>query len=163
MNRRGLLIGLAVALGIPTVLIVQKEWVLSRGQPMLLELAPVDPRSLMQGDYMRLDYALSRAAASATDQPVREGKLVVKLDENQVATFVRFHHGEPLAEREHLLRFRRREDRLRLGAEAYYFQEGTAARYEPARYGELRVTAGGDSVLAGLRDAQRRPLGEASK
>ena len=32
---------------------------------MLLELAPVDPRSLIQGDYMRLDYAIARDLAGA--------------------------------------------------------------------------------------------------
>ncbi|XOT97907.1 GDYXXLXY domain-containing protein, partial [Alcaligenes pakistanensis] len=30
------------------------------GQTVLLELAPVDPRSLMQGDYMSLNFALSQ-------------------------------------------------------------------------------------------------------
>ena len=36
--------------------IYQKEQTLRDGQLVLFELAPVDPRSLMQGDYMSLRY-----------------------------------------------------------------------------------------------------------
>ena len=34
--------------------VYQKEQTLKEGQLVLLQLAPVDPRSLMQGDYMGL-------------------------------------------------------------------------------------------------------------
>ena len=40
--------------------IYQAERTLSQGEVVYLELAPVDPRSLIQGDYMALDYALER-------------------------------------------------------------------------------------------------------
>jgi hypothetical protein len=36
----------------------QKEALIANGRPVFLELAPVDPRSLMQGDYMRLDFRI---------------------------------------------------------------------------------------------------------
>ena len=39
--------------------IVKKEELLKDGQLVLFELAPVDPRSLMQGDYMTLRYKIS--------------------------------------------------------------------------------------------------------
>ena len=39
--------------------IYQKEQTLRDGQLVLFELAPVDPRSLMQGDYMSLRYTSS--------------------------------------------------------------------------------------------------------
>ena len=41
--------------------IFQKEEIKANGETVLLELAPVDPRSLMQGDYMRLRYAIERS------------------------------------------------------------------------------------------------------
>ena len=47
-------------------LVVQKERVLSSGRTVLLELAPRDPRSIMQGDYMVLAYAAARAAGPAS-------------------------------------------------------------------------------------------------
>ena len=151
--------GLAFALLGPTVLILQKESLLATGKPVLLELAPVDPRSLMQGDYMVLDYAISRERGRSQEWP-RDGHLVLRLDEQGTGQFVRFHDpGTPLAPGELLLRYRVRDGRVRLGAEAFFFQEGHAQRYEGARYGELRVAPHGTSVLVGLRSKEREPLG----
>jgi uncharacterized membrane-anchored protein len=152
--------GLALPLLAVAGLVVQKEQILRDGKPVLLELAPVDPRSLVQGDYMRLDYAVSaRNVEPVDDRPV-DGKMVLRLDEQGVGQFVRFHTpGTPVGPSEHLLRYRIRGGRVRLGAEAFFFQEGQAERYDGAKYGELRLTEDGNSVLVGLRDEERRPLG----
>lgn len=151
--------GLAIVLLGPTALIIQKESLLATGKPVLLELAPVDPRSLMQGDYMVLNYAISRDRGWNRGWP-HDGRLVLRLDEQGVGQFVRFHDPNfPLAQDEFLLRYRLRNGRVRLGAEAFFFQEGQARLYEGARYGELRVASNGTSVLVGLRDKDREPLG----
>ena len=151
--------GLVLVLGVANYAIIGKERLLANGTPMLVELAPVDPRSLIQGDYMRLDYALAREPGWEMDWP-RDGHVVVRLDENGVARFVRRHDGgSPLAAGEHLLQYRLRSGRVRIGTDAFYFQEGHAERYERARYGELRVDKSGGSVLVGLRDGDRRVLG----
>ncbi len=147
---------LVLVLFVVNSMIVQKESVLASGKTVLLRLAPVDPRSLIQGDYMVLDYEISRqfTREKLTAVP-REGNLVIKIDENNVATFLRFYKGENLAPGEHLLYYRVNIDRyfsrMRLGAESFFFQEGHAKYYETARYGELKVDAKGNSVLAGLR------------
>ncbi len=152
--------GLAFALLVPTGLVIQKERVLRSDKVLLLELAPVDPRSLMQGDYMILDYAISQDRRGDTDTLPADGRVVLKLDANGVGTFARYDTPEtPLAADELKLRYRVRKGRFQLGAESFFFQEGHADRYEGARYGELRVADDGDSVLVGLRDAQRQPLG----
>lgn len=152
--------GLVLALGAPAGLVVQKEYVLSHGRPVLLELAPRDPRSLMQGDYMVLDYVISRERWGEVEQHPRDGNLVLSLDAQGVGHFVRFDApGTPLAPGELKLRYRVRDARVRLGAEAFFFQEGHADRYVRARYGELRVADSGASVLVGLRDEQREPMG----
>src|SRR5688572_18893119 len=168
MSRRNALIlfGLVLAIGVPTYAIVQKERVLSKGTTMLVELAPVDPRSLIQGDYMRLDYAITRDWARGRTTPAggpadwpRDGHIVVTLDQGGVARFVRRHEaGTPLAPGEHLLQYRNRGNRVRIGTDAYHFQEGRARHYQDARYGELKVDDSGGSVLVGLRDRDRRPL-----
>ena len=41
--------------------IVAKERIKTHGERIYLELAPVDPRSLMQGDYMALRFALAES------------------------------------------------------------------------------------------------------
>lgn len=151
------LAGLGLALALPGYAIVQKERLLAGGQVVLLELAPVDPRSLIQGDYMRLDYVLTRAIDANADWP-RDGAIVVKIDANGVATFVRRRDASPLQPDELLLRYRRRDGRVRVGSDAYFFEEGSARRFERARYGELRVARDGNSVLVGLRDSLARAL-----
>jgi uncharacterized membrane-anchored protein len=159
MRSRLVLGGLVLVLTVPNVSIARKERLLATGETMLVELAPVDPRSLIQGDYMRLDYAIARqlATAAGRDWP-RDGRLVVTLDEHGVAWFVRRHEGGALNPGEHLLRYRRRGSQTRIGTNAFFFQEGHAQRYQGARYGELRVDRSGASVLVGLRDSTRRAL-----
>jgi uncharacterized membrane-anchored protein len=87
------------------------------------------------------------------------GRIVVLLDRDSVAHFVRVHQsGMPLGPGERLLQYRRRHGRIGIGSDAFYFQEGQSDRYVGARYGELRVDPSGGSVLVGLRDRERRPL-----
>lgn len=161
--------GLLLVLLVPNYAILQKERLLDDGTVVLLELAPVDPRSLIQGDYMRLDYAVARGLSGATGRledvgrsapnVPRDGHIVVRLDDRGVASFVRWHDPEaPLAPGEHLLQYRRRGSTIRIATDAFYFQEGHARRYERARYGELRVDESGGSVLVGLRDSLQQPL-----
>ena len=163
--KRGAVIfgGLALVFVALAFLVVQKETVLARGQPVLLRLAPVDPRSLIQGDYMVLDYAINQGWREGHEQPQEDGNVVLRLDEHDVGEFVRYETqaGTSLAPGEVRLRFRIRNSQMRLGAEAFFFQEGHAERYAKARYGELRVTDNGTSVLVGLRDENYQPLGSA--
>ena len=49
--------GLVLVLGAVNLSIRDKEGVLADGRLVLFQLRPVDPRSLMQGDYMILRYA----------------------------------------------------------------------------------------------------------
>jgi uncharacterized membrane-anchored protein len=148
--------GLALVLGSTWSQIAGKQRLLREGTTMLVELAPVDPRSLIQGDYMRLDYAIARNAPGTW---VPDGAIVVALDAAGVARFLRVHAADALQPGEHLLRYRSRRGRVRIGTDAFYFQEGHAPRYQSARFGELRVDADGNSLLVGLRDAERRSLG----
>jgi uncharacterized membrane-anchored protein len=144
-------------LAVVNFLIMKKEDTLSRGRTMLLRLAPVDPRSLIQGDYMVLNYAIAREISKAALK--EKGCIVVSLDQNDVAKFIRVHQGERLQEGEYLLFYRNRGG-LRLGAESFMFQEGEAELYAKARYGELKVDASGVSVLVGLRDENFEPSGK---
>jgi uncharacterized membrane-anchored protein len=141
--------------------ILGKERVLSSGQTMLIQLAPRDPRSLLQGDYMALRYVLAEDIMRRLDAPFSvTGAAVVRLDGNGVAEFVRLADAAALlADDERLLRFRKRGESLRLAGEAFFFEEGQQALYANARYGELRVDAQGEAVLVGLRDAEFNVLG----
>lgn len=52
---------LILALQIAALLgmIAIKQWTLNTGTPIVLETAPIDPRSLFSGDYVRLNYSIS--------------------------------------------------------------------------------------------------------
>lgn len=147
--------GLALVLTTVNISIARKEQLLATGRPVLVELAPVDPRSLIQGDYMRLEYRLAEHADASW---ARDGRMVVRLDDRGVAEFIRAHDGRALGPDELLLQYRRRSGRVRVGSDAFFFQEGHAERYAGAKYGELRVDGSGGSVLVGLRDEALQPL-----
>jgi uncharacterized membrane-anchored protein len=151
---------------------IHKQRILASGQTVLLPLAPVDPRSLMQGDYMQLRYELELEVEQAFGHPFHElhdrgdiprhGELVIEVDDESVGHFVRIDDGTPLQERERLLEYRLREDwgqNLRVGADTFLFEEGSAALYQNARFGELVVSDDGEAILVGLRDADKQPLG----
>ena len=59
-GQKWLLLVVVVQIVIVAVLIASKETLLRTGQTVKLELAPLDPRSLMQGDYVRLNYKISQ-------------------------------------------------------------------------------------------------------
>ena len=160
MTRRDLiLVGLVLALGAPAGLVAQKERVLRNGEQVFLMLEPVDPRSLIEGDYMRLSYAVSNEVRRARADVPGDGLLVLALDERRVARFVRLDDGAVLGPQEVHIRYRWRRGFVRIGTDAFYFQEGEADLFSGAKYGEVRLTGAGDAVLVGLRDAELRPLG----
>ncbi|MBX2802758.1 MAG: GDYXXLXY domain-containing protein [Myxococcales bacterium] len=162
MNRWLLGGGLLLALGAPAASVVDYERHVQGAEPMLLELAPVDPRSLIQGDYMVLSYAITRSLRREVDESwPRTGTLAVTVDERGVVTDARLLTDDGLQATERALDYRLRHHQIRLGAESFFFQEGNAEHYEQAEYGELRVDASGRAVLVGLRDEALQILGPA--
>src|SRR6476646_8967185 len=96
----------AIAVAAGLVLVAAVNWTiysrerhLAEGRVVLLELAPVDPRSLMQGDYMALRFQIENSIYDGRAQ-VDDGRVVVRLDERGVGRFVRRDDRTALAERE---------------------------------------------------------------
>jgi uncharacterized membrane-anchored protein len=150
-----LLAGLAI-LVVVNYTVWQREQLLAAGRIVLLELAPVDPRSLMQGDYMALRFRVAAEAFGSRepDRRAADGRLVLRVDDRGVGTFARIDDGTPLGPAEVAVRFRIRNGNPKLATNAYFFEEGTADRYVAARYGELRVDPAGEAILTGLRDEE---------
>ncbi len=148
------------------VSIYQKEQVLKHGAVVILELAPVDPRSLIQGDYMALNYALTRplqqqlyagsetCRGSRKNCPPASGKIVVKLDEQRRAVSAEFDKGQALQAREVVMKYHTSASGLNIGTPSYFFEEGHAERFVGARYGEFRVDKDGTALLTYLLDAE---------
>ena len=154
-----ILAGLAV-LGAANWTVWQRERLLADGRVVLLELAPVDPRSLMQGDYMALNFRVANDLRWRDRlQSAADGRIIVKLDARGVGTYARHDGGEPLAAGEVRLRYRVRDGRVKFATNAYFFQEGRAADYARARYGEFRAAPDGELLLTRLRSETLEPLG----
>ncbi len=150
--------GLLLVLGVANYSIWKKEQVLESGRQVMLELRPVDPRSLMQGDYMILRYSADTFPDAETTKSLpRKGTIVISIDANGVGKFARLDDGTPLDQDNTKLQYRYLVDsgELRLGAESYFFQEGHADVYGNAKYGVLRVDESGASILVGLADQDR--------
>ncbi|WLQ12375.1 GDYXXLXY domain-containing protein [Hahella aquimaris] len=163
MRRRILWGGLALVLLVCNGLIIAKERLLASGETVLLELAPRDPRSIMQGDYMRLRYSLVReinnALGDQADVATADGYVIATLDEDKVARFQRLaQSADEAGPSEVAMLFRIRGGRIKIASDAFFFQEGFGEFYESARYGEVKVSPGGDVLLVGLRDREKRPL-----
>lgn len=152
-----LLVMTVVILGFVNLQIAGKERIVNEGRTLLLQLAPLDPRSLLQGDYMALRYAMADDVASAARAAdLSDGAVVVEAAENGVARFVALDRGQALSVNQYRLVFRKRGDTVRLASDAFFFEEGELERYASARYGELRVAEDGSAVLVGLRDEDFR-------
>ena len=145
-----ILVNLILLIGYFNFSIFKKEKTLKNGQLILLKLAPVDPRSLMQGDYMTLRYEISEGID--TKNLPKRAYFVIKLDQNKVAEKVRLQQErKPLNAGEFLICYSASDSwNVNIGAESYFFQEGEAEKFEKAKYGGVKIDDKGNSVLIGL-------------
>ena len=169
---------LIALLGAVNYKVQQFEDVLATGKPVVLKIAPADPRSLMQGDYMVLNYAIlselqqsqfsseSNESNETTgiDELSPSGKkayILVHLDKNHVATFCEkqseiptdFKHCTPNV----YLPIRYKGWFPELPSQDYFFAEGKGEYYAQAEYAEYRFKDG-ILLLARLLDKDLKGL-----
>ena len=148
--RIGIVAAIALVLIAVNLSIVAKERIKTGGEPIYLELAPVDPRSLMQGDYMALRFAIAQEISTE-----ESGSAALLIDQRRIARLNPDQSASGLR-----IRYRIRNGQVWLGTNAYFFEEGTANRFESARYGAFRVDRdSGEAVLVGLVDGDIEDLG----
>lgn len=173
----------AVVLGLLAILItinmniMKYETHLATGDTVLLELAPVDPRGFMQGDYMALSYALENDVFNAMQPEYdhselenleleadefepdfriyepSDGYVIVRVDSNNVGQFVRLtdsNKRDALAKNEMPIHYRIRDGSVQLATNAFFFQEGHAKAFEAAEYGLFRVNDKGEPLLTDM-------------
>lgn len=154
-SRAGIALSLVAVLVVANVGIWQKERLIAHGEPVLVALEPVDPRSLMQGDYMRLGFRVPQVGGVPLG---RRPLVVARLDDRGVATIEREDDGTPLQPGELRIELTPKDGRWILVTDAWFFEEGEATRWERARFGEFRVMPDGKALLVGLRDGAMKPL-----
>ena len=139
-------------------MVAEKEETIKSGTLVLLDLYPLDPRSLMQGDYMRLRYEMTRSWNREKDFASR-GYCIVKQGENNIASYERLQSNNTnLAEGEVAIKYYGSSRTIKIGAESFLFEEGQASTYDRAKYGGLRVAENGSAVLVGLYDASGQKI-----
>ncbi len=159
--------------------IYKKEQLLKEGQIVFLKLAPVDPRSLIQGDFMALRFELADTIQSqlksngkflthAGSKQSFDGLVYVTLDVNNVASFISLGAvqeaqetaiSSPESANTIPLAFRLRKGRVKFATNAYFFEEGTGKQLEAAKYGKFRVNPDGELLLVTLHDKNLVKLG----
>ncbi len=169
--------GLVLVLLLVNLRVYQAESLLANGQRVVLALAPVDPRSLVQGDYMALRFDVAAQAKQALgDAPpavaasIRKqggGYLVLRAGADGIFTLQSLVTQPPTdgnasadvpAPDTAILSFDLRGERIRIVTDAWFFAEGQAGLYAQARFGEFRVGSDGRGLLLRLLDEAQRPL-----
>ena len=169
MHKKIAFIALIVVLLLVNWSIYKKEQHIKNGTVIYLKLAPVDPRSLMQGDYMALRFEMARDIYDKLPKKenyyswrhnadAKDGKVVVLLNEKHIASFARLYKGKELNKNELLLDYRVRNGAVKFATNAFFFEEGSAKKYEEAKYGEFRVNAHGELLLVALADENVRVI-----
>ena len=156
----GILVTTLLVLIVANIGIWQKEDLIAHGQPVFVELAPVDPRSLMQGDFMQLSFRLpDQVWTNLAAYPNRQRpRVIAKRDALGVASLLRMDNGSPLGRDEFLFELTPKNGNWILVSDAWFFKEGEGERWAQAKYGEFRVAASGRALLVGLRGAKLEGL-----
>lgn len=159
----GGLIGLSTlgTAGVFASALVEKEAILKQGETIYIALVPVDPRAIMQGDYMALRFALPdanavfRRASEAKQTPVA----IASVDARRVATITRIALPPPqIVAGERVMKMRREQGTWRIGTNAWFFREGEGKKFESAAFGEFRLGPAGDLILVGMADKDLNPI-----
>lgn len=141
--------------------IVRNELHISSGKPVFIALAPVDPRSIMQGDYMALNFQLPEDAAGrqmARMAGTHPPDAIGRLRNDGVTELYRYDDGSPLRSEEIRIKLVQTRFGWGIGTDAWFFAEGQGAPFETARYGEFRVDTTGRAMLVSMRDAHLKKI-----
>jgi uncharacterized membrane-anchored protein len=165
-TRRAWMLGGAVLL---TVLVAngaiwQKQALIATGKRILIPLAPVDPRSLMQGDFMRLRFSVIEDGETGLLQDLagKRPHLVMTLDSRGVASASRpYKAGQSLGADELRIELTPKSGSWVIVTDAWFFKEGEGAKWQQAKFGEFRVLPSGKALLVGMADAQLQPINTA--
>jgi len=163
------LLSLLVILAPINAATISKEKRLTEGALAYLELAPIAPRSLMQGDYMALRFQLANEVRNALRKNTNaalghhrtdtgDGHVIIGLNRNNKGTFKRIHDQQALQKDESLLRYRIRGGAVKLATNAYFFQEGHGKYYEVARFERFRMDNEGELLLESMHDEHLNKL-----
>ena len=150
-------LGTAATAAIGGTAVRSAEDVLANGRIVYIALRPVDPRSLIQGDYMAVAFNVDRLPAPRGVK----GEVVAfaDIDDRSIATIQGLAapgakpQGNQIA-----VKLRQKSRRWFVGTDAYFFEEGRADDFAHAKYGQFRLGADGRLLLVAMTDGNLKVL-----
>ena len=149
MSRRfkvGFWIVVAGQLALLLAVIGIKEQTLRAGATVVLQAAPVDPRSLFQGDYVDLNYEISPLPPYLSDSPPGATVYVSLMEKDDVWEAVAYNTGKPDGDQLFIKGIVRRRGVLDFGIGTYFVPEGTGRVIERAEDLKVKVAISGDGT-----------------
>jgi uncharacterized membrane-anchored protein len=152
-NKRFLVIGLTLTISVQMLVLateyLSSVWPLWFGTPVILKTAPVDPRSLFRGNYVRLNYDISNINKDLTQEHFKRSEVgyVTLKEKDGVFVATGLHRKKP----ESGVYIRGRVTsvggsyRMKYGIEAYFMPEKKALNAERS----IRQGANADVYLLG--------------
>lgn len=117
-----------------------------------IKTVPVDPRSLIQGDYMVLNYDIAASARMEIGN-IRKGYIRIKINDLKIAEFIRIDEEYlPPLNNEISIQFQKNGSNIDIGVNSYLFQEGTGNKFQKAQYAEVIELKNGKLRLKNLLD-----------
>jgi uncharacterized membrane-anchored protein len=147
---------IVIQFGIAGVQVVQNEALLADGKTIRLPLEPVDPRSLLQGDYVILRYSVS--TLTLEPEPAVYEKVSVELTPNDngvyeySGAFVKGRAPQHSSKTGVWMTGRYKGNgQIEYGIENYFVSEGTGRELEErAKHAVIKVSESGDALLLSL-------------
>lgn len=140
------------------------EDILQNGEKIVLKLAPRDPRSLMQGDYMELNYAILAGLNNLdSENHTAQQQIYVKLHTHRgIDEFCGYTRETPPTEFDGCrtgiyLPLKVQQHHIQMAGQDFFFPEGQRAYFEQAEYGEFRFKDG-KLLLLRLLDGELKAL-----
>ena len=136
---------------------LNKEAIYASDKQFYLELRPADPRSLMQGDYMRLAYEADRQVAAGQNP----AWAIVATDSRGRGSVLSLQQKLPDLSADPELGLlaipvQKIGTRALIQPRSFFFQEGLAPQFDQARYAVFKYRSASDALLFGLADANRQ-------
>lgn len=154
------------------ILTYKSEQIISNGQDIYLKLAPRDPRSIMQGDYMSLnmdinnqirEYIVNETYGSHdhwTDDQIevlcKSQYVVITTDSCNVVRLQDAIH--PKYENEMIIKLKHEGTYPIVPIKSFFFEEGSEKKYSAAKYAHVKVDLLGYLKVIALADENKEDI-----
>lgn len=137
--------------------VYKQEKIKRNGDRIILQLAPVDPRSLLQGDYMILRFELTDNLyrLDIEDEYKDGGYAIINKTKEGFYALEKVSHEWQEGSIEFTGNLK---GNYSIGADSYFFQEGTGDIYSRARYAQLYLYGKGKVRVEALLDRNMKVI-----